>query len=94
MEEEWRRPTAFRCIVVLFKSCDAADFAGSAWGTDAILHGASCNHSTKSEKTTYVDKYSQFEKFSKSGLCRLGLQHLQDMDLAGIWKETESFAVS
>ncbi|KAM7495711.1 hypothetical protein LguiB_030320 [Lonicera macranthoides] len=71
---------------------DSCTYKGSAWGTDTILLGASCNHSTKSEKTTYVDKFSQFEKFSKSGLCRLGLQHLQDMDLAGIWKETESFA--
>ncbi|KAK3042583.1 hypothetical protein RJ639_000835 [Escallonia herrerae] len=38
------------------------------------------------------NKYSLFEKFSHSGLDRLGLHHCQDTNLTGVWKETEPFA--
>uniref|UniRef100_A0A5B7C019 Uncharacterized protein n=1 Tax=Davidia involucrata TaxID=16924 RepID=A0A5B7C019_DAVIN len=74
------------------KSCGAADFASSILEMDALFRGVSFNQSTKCEATKSVDKYSLFEKFSRSGLCRLGLHHLQDINFAGLWKETEPFA--
>ncbi|KAA8523469.1 hypothetical protein F0562_009892 [Nyssa sinensis] len=74
------------------KSFGAANSASSILEMDALFHGASFNQSTKCEATKSADKYSLFEKFSRSGLCRLGLHHLQDINLAGLWKETEPFA--
>ncbi|KAL5565125.1 hypothetical protein UlMin_028289 [Ulmus minor] len=38
-----------------------------------------------------VDKYSLFQKYSQSGLCRLGLKPLQDIYFKEIWKEVEPF---
>ncbi|XXG74640.1 hypothetical protein AAC387_Pa07g3311 [Persea americana] len=37
------------------------------------------------------DRYTLFEEFSKSGLCRLGLTSPHEIDLFGIWKEVHSF---
>ncbi|CAK9157787.1 unnamed protein product [Ilex paraguariensis] len=65
---------------------------GSAWDTDALLQGLSFNQSSKSEDTK-PDKCSLFQKFSKSGLGRLGLNPLQDSDLVGFWRETEPYAM-
>ncbi|XP_074362593.1 uncharacterized protein LOC141702892 isoform X1 [Apium graveolens] len=44
------------------------------------------------EKTTYAEKYMLFEKFSQSALGRLGLDGCKEIDLAGLWKKSESFA--
>lgn len=46
------------------------------------------------EKTTYAEKYMLFEKFSQSALDRLGLDGCKEIDLGGLWKKSESFAVS
>lgn len=46
------------------------------------------------ENTTYAEKYMLFEKFSQSALCRLGLHDWKEIDLAGLWKKSQSFAVS
>ncbi|XP_042485308.1 protein RRNAD1 [Macadamia integrifolia] len=39
-----------------------------------------------------VDKYSLFENFCKSGLCRLGLVPSQEIDFFGLWKEARHFS--
>lgn len=39
------------------------------------------------------DKLSHFENFCQSGLSHLGIKHSQDINLQGIWKEAEPFAV-
>ncbi|KAK2971970.1 hypothetical protein RJ640_004990, partial [Escallonia rubra] len=54
--------------------------------TDAMCDGASSN------LIKAGNKYSLFEKFSHYGLGRLGLDHYQDTNLTGVWKETEPFA--
>ncbi|GAB4846723.1 hypothetical protein Ancab_025731 [Ancistrocladus abbreviatus] len=38
------------------------------------------------------DNLLRFEKFSKSGLSRLGLEPLEGIDLHGLWKEFEHLA--
>lgn len=40
------------------------------------------------------DRYTLFEEFCKSGLCRLGLTSPHEIDLFGIWKGVHSFTVS
>ncbi|KAI6687063.1 hypothetical protein NL676_023891 [Syzygium grande] len=44
------------------------------------------------EDTLFRDKCLHFEKFNLSGLHRLGLKPLQDINFHAIWKETEPFA--
>uniref|UniRef100_A0A2C9W5N6 Methyltransferase domain-containing protein n=1 Tax=Manihot esculenta TaxID=3983 RepID=A0A2C9W5N6_MANES len=56
------------------------------------LDTSSCNGIMRCEGNASVDKYLLFEKFSQSGLSRLGLQPLGEMYLREIWKEAEPFA--
>lgn len=60
--------------------------------TDASSHGVSSSKITRCEGPKSVESYALFEKFSQSGLCRLGLA-LKDINLHDIWKEAEPFAV-
>lgn len=39
------------------------------------------------------DKYSLFQRYSLSGLRRLGLEPLQDIDFCRIWDEVEPLSV-
>ncbi|KAL3503718.1 hypothetical protein ACH5RR_038167 [Cinchona calisaya] len=67
------------------------EIKGSCWDIDAF----SCESSYDScinEETIYVNKFSLFTKFCHSGLGRLDLHILPDMDLHKLWKETEPFA--
>ncbi|KAM3684315.1 hypothetical protein ACJW31_11G034500 [Castanea mollissima] len=66
--------------------------SGLALDTDVLFHGHSSTKSTRCEGTKSVDKYALFEKFSQSGLCRLGLKPSQDIKFHEIWKEAEPFA--
>uniref|UniRef100_A0A2N9IXS6 Methyltransferase domain-containing protein n=1 Tax=Fagus sylvatica TaxID=28930 RepID=A0A2N9IXS6_FAGSY len=66
---------------------------GLAMDTDALSHGISSSKSTRCEEPKSVDKYALFEKFSQSGLCRLGLKPSQDINFHEIWKEAEPFAL-
>ncbi|XP_022936757.1 methyltransferase-like protein 25 isoform X2 [Cucurbita moschata] len=60
--------------------------------SNAFSHTISDYGSTPCEQAKSVDKYLLFEKFCQSGLNRLGLQSLQDMDYYGIWMDNEPFA--
>ncbi|XP_075644693.1 uncharacterized protein LOC142615754 isoform X1 [Castanea sativa] len=66
--------------------------SGLALDTDVLFHGHSSTKSTRCEGTKSVDKYALFEKFSQSGLCRLGLKPSEDIKFHEIWKEAEPFA--
>ncbi|XP_030965546.1 protein RRNAD1 isoform X2 [Quercus lobata] len=66
--------------------------SGLALDTDVLFHGHSSSKSTRCEGPKSVDKYALFEKFSQSGLCRLGLKPSQDIKFHEIWKEAEPFA--
>lgn len=71
---------------------ETVENTGLAMDTDALSHGISSSKSTRCEEPKSVDKYALFEKFSQSGLCRLGLKPSQDINFHEIWKEAEPFA--
>lgn len=81
------------CIDTL-EYCGTADLVGSAWGNDGSSHVSSSNQTAKCWEVKPIDKISLFEKFSQSGLHRLGLSCSNEIDFAGLWKETEPFSVS
>ncbi|KAI3986106.1 hypothetical protein MKX01_036415 [Papaver californicum] len=56
-------------------------------------HDMSSNHSSRYENTKCPDEeYALFEKYCISGLDRLSLQPLEEIDLFGIWMEAKPFA--
>ncbi|XP_071693697.1 uncharacterized protein [Rutidosis leptorrhynchoides] len=63
---------------------------GAETGLDT--HEFPCKPNSIFEKAENVDRCSLFEKFSRSGMHRLNLNQMQNIDFAGIWKEFESFA--
>lgn len=67
--------------------------SGLAIDTDALVHGISFIKTTRCEGPKAVDTYALFEKFSQSGLCRLGLRPSKDVNFHEIWKEAEPYAV-
>lgn len=69
-------------------------FVGTAWVNDGSSHVLSSNQSAKCGEVKPIDKVSLFEKFSRSGLLRLGLSSSNEIDFAGLWKKTEPFSVS
>ncbi|KAH7860997.1 hypothetical protein Vadar_020427 [Vaccinium darrowii] len=74
------------------KYCDDADLVGAAWVNDGSSHVLSSNQSAKCGEVKPIDKVSLFEKFSRSGLLRLGLSCSNEIDFAGLWKKTEPFS--
>ena len=76
------------------KSCGIADSVSSAWGNDEFFHVFSSNRCAKGDEAKPADKYLLFERFIQSGLHCLGLHSSNEIDLAGLWKETEPLAVS
>ncbi|KAK3198451.1 hypothetical protein Dsin_021866 [Dipteronia sinensis] len=56
-----------------------------------VSHRNSFNNSTRSENSDAVDKYLLFGKFCHSGLCRLGLKALDNLNFYGIWDEVKPF---
>lgn len=60
--------------------------SGLGFETTALCH-ANCHSGP-------VDKFSLFERYSQTGLQRLGLELSQDINFHVIWKEVEPFAVS
>ncbi|KAE8124569.1 hypothetical protein FH972_019438 [Carpinus fangiana] len=65
---------------------------GLAIDTDASSHGISSSKITRCEGPKSVESYALFEKYSQSGLCRLGLKALTYINLHDIWNEAEPFA--
>ncbi|KAH8503114.1 hypothetical protein H0E87_014428 [Populus deltoides] len=64
------------------------DYSGSALHS----HELSCNGGARYNETAAASKYLLFEKFTQSGLSRLGLKSLQETHFHEIWKEAEPFA--
>ncbi|WOG83293.1 hypothetical protein DCAR_0102468 [Daucus carota subsp. sativus] len=62
--------------------------------TDGMIQKVSSKISSGCEKTTYAEKYMLFKKFIQSALDRLGVHCLKEVDLAGLWKKNEPFAVT
>ncbi|XP_057974947.1 uncharacterized protein LOC131162464 isoform X2 [Malania oleifera] len=70
---------------------ESATDEGSMLNADSLFHGTLFRHSAIIEGNKFVEKYSLFEKFSQSGLHRLGLKPLQGINCLQIWKETAPF---
>lgn len=52
-----------------------------------------CSERAGSEGIKSDGKFLHFENFCQSGLSHLGIKHSHDINLKGIWKEAEPFAV-
>lgn len=74
------------------KESEMDDKSVSMLDAAALSHGNSFNRSTRCEHTVSDDKYSLFEKYCLSGLCRLDLKPLDNLNLHRLWDEAEPFA--
>ncbi|OVA07354.1 Methyltransferase domain [Macleaya cordata] len=66
------------------KTCSTCDVDTS--------HDISSNYSSRGGDSQSPDQYSLFEKFCKSGLGRLGLIPMQEIDFLGLWMEAKPFS--
>ncbi|CAL1386189.1 unnamed protein product [Linum trigynum] len=66
------------------------DDYNSALNINANSNGAACD--LVNEGLAAPDKCTLFEKFSVSGLSRLGLEPLQEIDFHEIWSESQPYA--
>lgn len=66
---------------------------GFASETQALPNEIPSKESAGCEETRIDNKFSHFENFCQSGLSHLGIEHSHDVNLEGIWKEAEPFAV-
>ncbi|WCJ32402.1 S-adenosyl-L-methionine-dependent methyltransferases superfamily protein [Euphorbia peplus] len=76
------------CLSVQPRESKSDENVVSELGGDAL----SCNETMGSKANAHADKNLLFEKFSQSGLSRLDLKPLEDVNLHETWKETEPFA--
>ncbi|XP_070018567.1 uncharacterized protein [Nicotiana sylvestris] len=66
--------------------------SGKPWENVAFFHEYSSIQNSKSRESSTVDRYSLFVKFCESGLGRLHLPCLEDIDYSAVWRESESYA--
>lgn len=69
-------------------------FAGSTLARNRFLDKPYSYQESSNEESHGVDRYSMFVKFCNSGLDRLELNNLQEIEYSSVWKETEEFIVS
>ncbi|XP_022717506.1 protein RRNAD1 isoform X2 [Durio zibethinus] len=80
------------CSVIQSGEAGAGDKSGIGLNLDALVNKMSLDTGSRCEgRTISADKYSLFEKFCRSGLCRLGLKPLVDINFLGIWNEVEPY---
>ncbi|KAK6270362.1 hypothetical protein POUND7_007467 [Theobroma cacao] len=79
------------CSIKQSGESGAVDSSGIRLDVDALFNKMSLHTSSRCEETIPDDKYSLFEKFCQSGLCRLGLKPSDDINFRGIWKEVEPY---
>ncbi|KAK9275404.1 hypothetical protein L1049_022668 [Liquidambar formosana] len=80
------------CTTIKSADLGTDDKSVSALDMDDLCDGISSSKSTRCEGIDSVDKYSLFKKFCETGLCRLGLKPLEDINFLGLWREVEPFA--
>ncbi|CAN1841519.1 Methyltransferase-like protein 25B [Linum perenne] len=66
------------------------DNSSSALESNAMSEGSSCNLANRGHASPH--KNALFEKFSVSGLSRLGLEPLEEIDFHKIWNEAQPSA--
>ncbi|XP_057765319.1 uncharacterized protein LOC130986063 isoform X2 [Salvia miltiorrhiza] len=84
---------------ILELDADSADSAESfsqkncsTWARNCLLNEPYSYPESSNEESHVVNRYSMFVKFCKSGLDRLELNDLQDIEYSSVWKETEEFS--
>ncbi|XP_038899875.1 protein RRNAD1 isoform X4 [Benincasa hispida] len=80
-----------RCQEDKLEASQSDLIGGLPVNNNAFSHTIPDHGSTPCEQSKSVDRYPLFENFCQSGLNRLGLQSLQDMDYYGIWMDTEPY---
>ncbi|GMI88656.1 hypothetical protein like AT1G16650 [Hibiscus trionum] len=79
------------CSIMQSGESEAADPSGVRLDTEALFNKMSLHTGSRCDGTLSADKYPLFEKFCKSGLCRLGLKPSNDINFHDIWKEVEPY---
>ncbi|XVF18237.1 hypothetical protein REPUB_Repub11eG0004100 [Reevesia pubescens] len=79
------------CSITQSGESEPGDTSGVRLDVDALFNRMSLHTGSRCEWTTSADKYSLFEKFCQSGLCRLGLKPSDDINFCAIWKEVEPY---
>ncbi|TYI16744.1 hypothetical protein ES332_A08G274900v1 [Gossypium tomentosum] len=79
------------CSVTHSGESEAVNTSGIRSDVDALFTKMSLHTGSTCERTTSTDKYSLFEKFCQSGLCRLGLKPSDNINFHGIWKGVEPY---
>nr|KJB26980.1 hypothetical protein B456_004G269700 [Gossypium raimondii] len=79
------------CSVTHSGESEAGNTSGVRSDVDALFTKMSLHTGSTCETTMSTYKYSLFEKFCQSGLCRLGLKPSDDINFLGIWKEVEPY---
>ncbi|KAB2019161.1 hypothetical protein ES319_D08G278700v1 [Gossypium barbadense] len=79
------------CSVTHSGESEAGNTLGVGSDLDALFTKMSLDTGSTCERTMSTYKYSLFEKFCQSGLCRLGLKPSDDINFHGIWKEVEPY---
>ncbi|KAF3441136.1 hypothetical protein FNV43_RR15047 [Rhamnella rubrinervis] len=78
------------CPPMELKELETDDGSTLAFEAATLSHG-NIHIGSKCEAKS-VDQYPLFLRYTLSGLCRLGLKPLQDINFQGIWNEVEPFA--
>jgi hypothetical protein len=73
--------------------CVTEGIFDSASETQTLSGEISSNERAECEGIKIDNKFSNFDNFCQSGLSHLGIKHSHDVNLQGIWKEAEPFAV-
>ncbi|XP_027062322.1 uncharacterized protein [Coffea arabica] len=79
-----------------FACTESRDTEKKVAGSCCDIDGLSCEsfvESSMNEETRSFDRFSLFLEFCHSGLSRLGLHYLSDIELHKVWEETEPFSV-
>ncbi|XVF79451.1 hypothetical protein PTKIN_Ptkin14bG0224100 [Pterospermum kingtungense] len=79
------------CSIIKSGESEVGDNSGIRLNLDALFSKTSLDTGSRCQATVSADKYSLFVKFCESGLCRLGLKPLDDINFHGIWKEVEPY---
>ncbi|KAG8386597.1 hypothetical protein BUALT_Bualt03G0164800 [Buddleja alternifolia] len=65
----------------------------SAQTTYPLLTEHSAYPNSSKEESKSINRYPMFVKFCKSGLARLGLHDLQDIEFSRVWNEAQEFSI-
>lgn len=77
-------------LKVIYESLDGV-LAGPSWAAGQTNRPLGPNF--LNEESNSMDRYNLFVDFCKSGLARLGLHYLKDLEFSELWKEAAKYSV-